>query len=288
MQYNDTLIIVGNGLDLSLNLPTSYDDFIKQYKDKKGMIASGLLVHLLEQLELYNWVDIEMELSRYCLNLYENDNSWSNGGIYKQLRKEYEDLHNKLKKYLDGVMNRKLSVNKNAYALELIKDLCNSQESPLEVISFNYTDTLERLADKFNLKIKVHHVHGSLGTDIVFGVEDSADLRPSEVYLYKSYSIYKELRPFNLLLPEFRRIVFYGYSLGDTDKQYFRNYFEELSRNNHSTKHIAIYHYGKEAFDMVKWQLQSFTGHNLAGLEMNQVIQYINSQLPYEAPKFIK
>lgn len=77
---------------------------------------------------------------------------------------------------------------------------------------------------------QVLHVHGSLkeNDDIVFGVEDEIELPKKHAFLYKAYSKYKKTNVFALWLSMARTIVFYGYSLGDTDKQYFADFFRDL------------------------------------------------------------
>ena len=61
--YKDTCLIIGNGFDLNLGLPTSYGNFVEseQFKD---MVTRGnkLAIHLKSKYELQNWIDIENEL----------------------------------------------------------------------------------------------------------------------------------------------------------------------------------------------------------------------------------
>lgn len=287
MQKDDTLLIVGNGLDLSFNLPTSYQEFMIDEDSKRVIQNTKLGRYLYNILKNQNWVDIEIELYNYCQQMYKAKNIQGED-LYGDFKKDYLMLSNCLKNYLQRVMKQQLQADN--YAVKLIKDLCNSQKDPLDVITFNYTNTLEQLSDGpySTTKMKVHHVHGSLDSEIVFGVEDSADLYAPQVYLYKSYSQYKDLRPFRELLPYYNNIVFYGYSLGDTDKQYFENYFYSLTKPSDNIRNIAIYHYGKNAFDTVNWQLMRYTGHNLTGLEMYNKVEFHDCQNQYESPDFIK
>lgn len=284
---DNTLFIVGNGLDLSFKLPTSYREFMIDDKTKKVLQYTKLGKYMYHILNNQNWVDIEIELYNYCQQMYNAKNTHGDN-LYEDFKQDYLTLRDCLKKYLKRIMNIEFSADN--YAVKLIKDLCDSQDEPLDVITFNYTDTLERLTDSpySTTKMKVHHVHGSLDSDIVFGVEDSADLYAPQVYLYKSYSQYKDLRPFRELLPYYTNIVFYGYSLGDTDKQYFENYFRNLTKPTENIRNIAIYHYGTNAFDTVNWQLMRYTGHNLTGLEMYNKVEFHDCQNKYESPDFIK
>lgn len=288
MRPNDTLLIVGNGLDLNFNLPTSYGQFMEDKEVNKQLSETKLFNYLKSVKEAKNWVDIEKELYNYCQLMY-NDPDSKKYDCHGGLRKEYMQLCEALKLYLKRVMHRSLRTN-GIYAMSLVNDLCKSQENPLEVITFNYTNTLERISEHTNLKMKIHHIHGSLEDydDIVFGIQDDvSDLQPQEVYLYKSYSKHKDLLPFRNLLPYYKRIVFYGYSLGDTDKQYFERFFKKLSNEIDNTRKISIYHYGRNAYDTVIWQLQSYTDNNLTGLELNHDVEFIDSQEQYQSPSFL-
>lgn len=287
MKKDDTLLIVGNGLDLSFNLPTSYHEFMIDKDTKRVIQNTKLGRYLYKILKNQNWVDIEIELYNYCQQMYKAKNIQGED-LYGDFKKDYLMLSNCLKNYLQRVMKRQLQADN--YAVKLIKDLCKSQEEPLDVITFNYTDTLERLSDwaYSTTKMKVHHVHGSLDTDIVFGVEDTADLHAPQVYLYKSYSQYKDLRPFRELLPYYNNIVFYGYSLGDTDKQYFENYFYSLTKPSENIRNITFYYFGTDAYDTVNWQLMQYTRHNLSGLSMYNHVEFFDSQNPYQYPSFIE
>jgi len=130
------------------------------------------------------------------------------------------------------------------------------------------------------------HVHGSLADsdDIVFGVEDEVELPKKHAFLYKAYSKYKQTRIFSKWLSEASNVVFYGYSLGDTDRQYFEGYFKDLCILNDLNRKIVFYHYGNGAYNDLKWQLLSFTGRRLSALEMYNDVQFLdcsqNGRLP--------
>lgn len=61
----ETLLIVGNGLDLSMEFKTSYGDFMQSsYFPNKE--TSSLCSYLYDQYEEnMGWIDIENELSEY-------------------------------------------------------------------------------------------------------------------------------------------------------------------------------------------------------------------------------
>lgn len=286
----NALLIIGNGFDLSFGLKTSYSDFIKSDEfDEVGMTSLGQ--YLANKQELQNWVDIEKELSTYCYSIYNKNLRFVNEeDPYAIFKKEYEILCEQLKAYLKKTTNRDIQVDDKSIAYNLISDLYNSRRSPLDIISFNYTDIIDRISQYplINIRGNVYHVHGSLDADIVFGVEDSAKLKRSELYLYKSYSKYKQTGSLMKMLKRYKNIIFFGYSLGDTDRQYFERYFKKLAQDSDELYNIAFYCYGQSAYDDVKWQLMTYTDHNLSGLEMNHNIEYIDSSREfYVRPKFL-
>ena len=59
----DTCIVIGNGFDINLGLPTSYADFVKStHFDDMVKRGNELAKHLKSKFELQNWIDIENEL----------------------------------------------------------------------------------------------------------------------------------------------------------------------------------------------------------------------------------
>lgn len=64
------LLIIGNGFDLSLNLKTSYSDFINsRHFLEYGYRNEELHKHLYDKHEIQNWIDVELELKKYALKL---------------------------------------------------------------------------------------------------------------------------------------------------------------------------------------------------------------------------
>lgn len=149
--------------------------------------------------------------------------------------------------------------------------------------SFNYTSIIERMtwerfcASKSNLL----HIHGSLAAydDIVFGVEDSAKLSKEHVFLYKAYNQSLKAREFSLWLNSAGHIIFYGYSLGDTDRQYFEKFFQKLCSENSRNVNLVFYYYGQSSYDNLIWQLQMLTKHKLTQLQTYNQIEFIDCSM---------
>lgn len=122
------------------------------------------------------------------------------------------------------------------------------------------------------------HIHGSLAPneDIVFGVEDSAKLSKEHVSLYKAHSRLK-VQEFSDWLNSAERIIFYGYSLGDTDRQYFEKFFRKLCSDDSISTELIFYYYGQTSYDNLIWQLQMLTNHKLTQLQILNKIEFIDS-----------
>lgn len=152
-----------------------------------------------------------------------------------------------------------------------------------KIISFNYTSIIERMTrDRFCVsKGNLLHIHGSLAhyDDIVFGVEDSAKLSKEHVFLYKVHSQSLKAREFSYWLNSVERIIFYGYSLGDTDRQYFEKFFQKLCSENSRNVDLDFYYYGQSSYDNLIWQLQMLTKHKLTQLLTYNQIEFIDCSM---------
>lgn len=203
-QKEHKIVVVGNGLDISLGLKTSYQHFIDYIKDQH---------HFSEDLELY-------EYNRLFLRKYEDFNlNWSDfESLYEETvrkvnnRAQHEDLQDSFeitgindaitaleKDFYDYVSDeyqkwlqqntvpqygsefKKFSKKVNPFIQKLMKD------EDAFFINFNYTDTLEDLCEDIlydgsgdqiqqstkrirQAKERIAHIHGSIEDEnILFG-----------------------------------------------------------------------------------------------------------------------
>lgn len=105
----ETLLIVGNGFDLSMGFKTSYGDFMKSsYFPHEE--TSSLCSYLHKQYEEnMGWIDIENELSEYSRILTTKKlNAKKINTILDidSLREEYDELKSSLKCYLQEETKR--------------------------------------------------------------------------------------------------------------------------------------------------------------------------------------
>ena len=278
----ETLLIVGNGFDLSIGFKTSYGDFMKSsYFPHEE--TSNLCSYLHKQYEEnMGWIDIENELSEYSRMLTTkklNAQKYNTILDIDSLREEYDELKSSLKCYLQEETKRAFDPSPDNPAKRVIDQL----PADSKIISFNYTSIIERLTwDKFkDSKGNLLHIHGSLAPydDIVFGVEDSAKLSKEHVFLYKAYSPHLKVQEFSDWLNSAERIIFYGYSLGDTDRQYFEKFFRKLCSSDSIYTELIFYYYGQASYDNLIWQLQVLTNHKLTQLQIQNKIEYIDCSM---------
>ena len=278
----ETLLIVGNGFDLSIGFKTSYGDFMKSsYFPHEE--TSNLCSYLHKQYEEnMGWIDIENELSEYSRMLTTkklNAQKYNTILDIDSLREEYDELKSSLKCYLQEETKRAFGPSPDNPAKRVIDQL----PAESKIISFNYTSIIERMTrDRFCAsKGNLLHIHGSLAPndDIVFGVEDSAKLPKEHVFLYKAHSRHLKVQEFSDWLNSAERIIFYGYSLGDTDRQYFEKFFRKLCSDDRTYTELVFYYYDQSSYDNLIWQLQMLTNHKLTQLQILNKIEFKNCSM---------
>ena len=136
-----TVLVIGNGFDIDLGLPTSFSDFAKskEWKDLTEKLDTSfwkkekhnsLLGELLNASRTSNWFDIEEELYKYtCIN-----HSFSQEAI-TIVQSEFSRLKNALKEYLIPI-NSSFPVEEKSIAKTLLFELCENNSS-VEIINFN-------------------------------------------------------------------------------------------------------------------------------------------------------
>lgn len=90
----ETLLIVGNGFDLSMGFKTSYGDFMKSsyFPNKETSTLCSYLHNQYE--ENMGWIDIENELSKYSQLLSRFELTPKTGKIElgaESFREEYDE-----------------------------------------------------------------------------------------------------------------------------------------------------------------------------------------------------
>lgn len=255
-QQNRTIIVIGNGFDLNLGLPTSYQDFLNSPQFQQLLQTENqLFAYLKDKYDLQNWVDIENELQVYSRECTITDRN--------SFRIEHQKLCKCLCSYLNSIDYANINMDSFAYKTlsSFIKD------EGVTLISFNYTDTINHIIREIhfstsNDSIKLHHIHGNASNhNIVFGVEDQANINTNDVFLLKATQ--KAFNPIDLtkIFETAQNVIFLGHSLGSTDHHYFSSFFARQALN-HATKKTIIITCYKEQGRLNIWKSIRKLTHN--------------------------
>ena len=210
------LFIIGNGFDLRLNLPTSYPEFLKYYKEQEPKHNIGVktskekffaLMHEKQNIGNDRWKDLEVALGDFTSSFTDK----------AQFLDFYRDINQCLVNYLSNVeekANPSLTNEESEYLKqslifpynyltnrekELFKSKIGWNHLHVSIISFNYTSTLEALCEntielgkeyeipdssyRFMLN-DIKHIHGILTTNsILLGVDNEEQISNEEFRL---------------------------------------------------------------------------------------------------------
>jgi len=270
-------LIIGNGLDLSLGLETSYGSFYEYVKSKK-LHPNNKIYNVINEDEIHWWVDFELGLGRYTNKIElipENErNDWSED-LNDQLNEVNKDLKLYIKDQNKKVAGKVEGINftvESAYS-GLVSGQYAKVQNVLGVsgyievksITLNYTDALEQIfkdtkrpstSRNFYTPQEPHHLHGSVHRTISLGVNDESQLSSyvaddEKKYLIKPKLIEEmndgRLEAFNQYIDSANVIVLFGVSLGETDTYIWEKVAEWLSANNY---HILIIHHHENGLDL--------------------------------------
>ena len=263
-----TVLIVGNGFDINLGLKTSYNDYIQSRFFKNGKYGVPFLEHLEKLFYVNNWIDIELELKKYA-NILDNED------VNMPFRRQHDILCSSLKSYLQSLDYN--FINELSDAIRLFD---NFEDKSVFVMNFNYTDTIKLVCRNLFPKPLIYEIkmHGSFQKGIIFGIEDNADIPEKYIFLKKStHPIFKPIN-FSERLSIAEEIIFFGYSLGESDHMYFKDFFKEQSTKETVRKRmkIKIYYFGEDSYFQMHAQLDKLTNKNITGLKQLNDVSFIN------------
>ena len=248
------LFVLGNGFDISIGLHTGYQDFYDYYlKQPSGDAVVEHLKNYLKTARYTMWADLEMGLGAYTAQVESID----------QMKLIYNDLGDKLRDYLrkeedsfsisDPIINtiRSGLIEPQATLPQGMQDAINAfrrnqGQFIIDVISFNYTNTLEKILQHFQeiqsmiqlndytFLRSVKHIHMRLeDDDVIMGVNDESQILNQDLLndelrglLIKPF-INQELQ--NLtdtecvsLIQGADLIYLFGVSIGETDLMWWQ------------------------------------------------------------------
>lgn len=290
-----TVLIIGNGFDLNIKMPTSYSDFMASKYFKKLLSTENYLASYLVNKKQYhgNWIDIEKELGSYAKVLADYDiheiakevrYDRSLDDLRKSFRDDFISMCSALNDYLKEIekVGRFNEGHDKSHAYKLIEKIIHERKSSY-IVSFNYTNFIEKVIKEINHNCTDFHisqVHGSLKNGIVFGVQDSMELQREHVFLYKSHNRYQDVRRLPQILENASQIIFFGYSLGETDHSYFDDFFKNQTKKDCRSKSFVFHHYGQDAYDDIIWQLKTLTNNRTSYLNQYNTIEFEDSSKP--------
>lgn len=262
------ILIIGNGFDLDLSLPTRYSDFIKSpYFNRLRNQENDLAIYLKGVNDLNKWVDIEEELKNYS-NITKHPQKYLS---------DYKELCRSLLEYIGSIKYD--DIDKESTAYRMIKNILKAQN--ILILDFNYTDSLHLIIkeiekEEINEKKNVEHIklHGSISDgDIIFGVEDNAKIKKEHIFLKKSTNVMFNPVDFSSVINKCDSLVVFGHSLGATDHMYFDDFFMKAivksvkPRIGRSQQEIALFYKGENSYYDLLAEIDTLTHKNLKKLK---------------------
>lgn len=273
----DTVIIIGNGFDLNQELRTGYNHFIDSdfFKKHENINGNILFRHLKQQQNIQNWIDLENELKVVA----------SKGHDKNLLKKQFELLSSNLYKYIESI---KLQyILKETHSYNLINHILDKEYI---IFDFNYTNTVSTILQDFGLhsdsfNSRLIKIHGSIEEkNILIGVEDAPPNFGREyVFLKKAFSKNFKAIDFTRQLSNAYEIHIFGHSLGETDHNYFENYFNEIvTSSKRPRQRFFLYHYGEEAYVNLHYQLDKLSSNKLSVFKSLNDFRPIDTSLAWK------
>jgi hypothetical protein len=268
---SNVTFIIGNGLDISLKLNTTYRNFYS-YVKKNNLHPNNNIYKAIHKENPNHWADFELGLGRYTKRIEDvpetERESWS-----LRLNDELDEIKIDLKNYIQEQNSYaddhipKIQFDHDSFLQGLAAGqvskirqfMPRNKQTAIRIITLNYTDVLEKLfpnagravlGPKYAVIDKIHHVHGSIEGQISLGVNDETQISSYIVDDEKKFLIKPELihqmndgrletlaKYINLS----NIIVLFGLSLGATDKYIWSQVAQWL--NSHPNNILVIHHY---------------------------------------------
>lgn len=239
-------LVLGNGFDLDLGLPTKYSDFAdpknKEWKDFLNMTGTIIkqcfrtefVDHMQQARKHELWFDIEKEI--YCFAERHRNLSQEQIG---PIRYQFETLIESLRLYI-GRVAVKNNKKDESLAESLLRKL-NSIQHFVVVYTYNYTDCFRICGIVKGDSIGMHHVHGSLSYNMTLGcrVNDRSKKNHQLDFMYKpTIDLQNDILKQNLTMAT--EVIILGHSLNDMDYCYFKDFFDAVESGHHICKHLTI------------------------------------------------
>lgn len=250
------LYIIGNGFDQAHEIASSYKDF-KHWVKSQHSLRFDAEIAQIEYLFRDNgelWADFETNLGHYKIDIIAEQRF----GILPFMIQEYdfdgdikEQVFGNNMPYIESLTEALQRIFRNwVYSLDTKKNPRYSFTKEAFFLSFNYTDTLERvyrIPDK-----NILHIHGSVlnkNENLIFGhnnyvdplsvVIEGNDIRDNNERIDKICEMNNLIKPcYNIIdknisffknLARIKDVWVYGHSYNDIDLPYFRKIRQSVS-----------------------------------------------------------
>lgn len=245
------VLVIGNGFDLDLGLPTRYKDFIHSEESDcltrwKDMPAECLAFHLTKCSE-GQWFDIEEAMAEY-VEVREMNND------YSSVIKEIDECI--LKELKDGfwnyVANKLMDIGNNSWEKHVkdsmaknIIEMQNRTKCFDKIYSFNCFDYFYcDLASNQELECLnyVNYIHGT-GPDFILGIGEDDCKSDMLSFLKKTNQKgyqHEIISQFKSNLMKADEVFIFGHSLNRIDMMYFREMLWNIYLYQNKAKRITI------------------------------------------------
>lgn len=259
------LFIIGNGFDINLEMETQYSEFYKYYNSIDSQDPSINILKDSIKNHIKDWADLESRFGKHTANLDSVD----------EFDKVFADIREKLGNYLIMQENKfdfnsvdrqkfltnlafpeKFLENSDRIEVETYKSNWKSYQWLTNIITLNYTKTIEKILGQKNknIKIGIHdrqdiilqeikHVHGYVDSKMIIGVNDVSQISNTNFKKEKNiinalvkdacnsahkHNIEKQCKK---LVSSANLICIFGSSIGVTDNLWWELIGNQLKRN---------------------------------------------------------
>lgn len=197
----NAVYIIGNGFDLRMGIPTDYPSFLKYYKTAEvpspeiGEVKMKFFQRMKEEetKKKNKWADLEVALGAFTkdelnIELFKDFCRNANRELInylKSVEKQSPTLSEEEKeKFFCDLESPERYLRSPILRQNFLYNAVTKDEVYSNIISFNYTNTIERLLDGYadeNSHISIKHIHRTLKNDyVLFGVNNAEQIENEE------------------------------------------------------------------------------------------------------------
>jgi hypothetical protein len=274
---SNIIFIVGNGLDLSLGMKTSYKDFYDYAMANKLHPKHKIYEAIKKDPE--TWSDFELTLGRYTRYLEgvaEGNRKQASVEFHDELEEVTQDLADYLVEQdkLSSDLTSDIDFARDDFYEELpvgqkdriLPHFANGA-TRFSFVTLNYTNSLENIFPHRNVTLvpqgivisDIHHIHGDLSENVTLGVSDESQLYEGMSDGEKADLIKPQLiasmndgrmEALRRIIDTSSILVLFGTSMGETDK-YLWDYIVRWLASNGS-RYIVIHKHDSSYTESVK------------------------------------